>query len=98
MDEMKKDLRFYELKKASEHITPKSPNEYVPLPLQEDKENDVQPNGSVTLDEGPNHPIAWQQTSSDSRHHFAIGGKSLTYAPQNHDESMFSSIVEDHLI
>lgn len=38
---MKKDLKLYKLEETSEAIIPGPLNEYVPLPLQADKESDV---------------------------------------------------------
>lgn len=43
--EMKNDVKPNELEKASEHIIPSHRNKHFPIPLQEDKESDVQHNG-----------------------------------------------------
>lgn len=43
--EMKNDLKLYELEKASEHIIPSPRNKHFSIPLQKDKESDVQHDG-----------------------------------------------------
>lgn len=61
--EMKKDLRQYELEKASEHITPSPLNEYVLLPLEKKyKASDLQSSGIFSLNRGLMPPNASQQT------------------------------------
>lgn len=56
----------------------------------------MQLNGSVILDEGPNETkLRGNKHEMIPHHHFAIEGKSLTCAPQNHDHSTSFSIVDD---
>lgn len=48
-----KDLVLYELEEAFEYITPSLHNEYVPLLLQiQDNENDPHSSASIPLDQG----------------------------------------------
>lgn len=75
------------MEEISEYMTCSSYNEYIPLPLQnKDNDSDLQPDGSVPLDESPNGTKLGRNKLEMIRdRHFDIEGNSLC-VPQNHDE------------